>query len=285
MESGSISIFLSLYRHTYEKFEVYEKNKKILAAAIFLTAGSAVAGPIELDMSSWATDGDGNWMYQEADNSWYQSINGKATVLYDPNQSSINSAISGTISVQTAGDDDWIGFALGYQQGEALQGTGTDYWLVDWKKATQGDAPVGLGMYHVTEGSGSWTKTQEGSGFRQVAAGSNLANTGWKSFTDYTFDILFDSNLIEVFINDTLEMSVTAEIAGVDSFKDGSFGFYNMSQSDVRYSGAYLSPVEEVVSEEGRENLGGPVAVSEPASMALLGFGLLGLMSRRKKKK
>lgn len=260
-------------------------KRSLLAAIAVLTTGSVVAGPIELDMSSWATDGDGNWTYQETDNSWYQSINGSATVLYDPNQSSINSAISGTISVQTASDDDWIGFALGYQQGEVLQGAGTDYWLVDWKKATQGDAPVGLGMYHVTEGSGSWTKTQTGSGFRQVATGNNLANTGWESFTDYTFDILFDSNLIEVFINDTLEMSVTAEIAGVDRFKDGSFGFYNMSQSNVLYSGAYLSPVEDVVSEEGRGNLGGPVSVSEPASMALLGFGFLGLFARRKKKK
>ena len=95
------------------------------------------------------------------------------------------------------------------------------------------------------------------------------------SYTDYTFDILYDKNLIEVFINDSLEMSVTAQEAGVSEFGDGAFGFYNFSQSNVVYSDPFLSPTEDVVSEEGKEKLS--TAVPEPSSLAMAGLGIVGM--------
>jgi opacity protein-like surface antigen len=261
-------------------------KKLILASVLSVLGFSSVvnASTIELDMSTWETDGDGEWTYDDADNSWLQTINGSPTVLFDPNQSSINSAISGTISVETTNDDDWIGFVLGYQDDEIYQDAGTDYWLVDWKRGEQSGAPEGLLLSHVTgaEGGNNWSKG-EGSGYEVVAVGDNLGTVGWESFTDYTFDILFDSNLIEVFINDQVEISITAQEAGVDAFLDGSFGFYNYSQSHVKYSEPYLSPVEDVVSEEGKENLS--VSVPEPASAAVFGLGIAGLFFSRRKRK
>ncbi len=258
------------------------RKLSVVAIAVAAMMGTANAELVELDMSSWQTDGDGEWTYNEEANSWFQSVNGQPTMLYDPNQSSINSAISGTISVETTSDDDWIGFGLGYDAGEVLQGEGTDYWLVDWKKADQAQAPVGLGLYHITEGPNSWIK--DSVAYREVARGNTLSDTGWISFTDYTFDILYDSNLIEVFINDVLEISVTAEEAGVTEFSDGAFGYYNYSQSDVLYSGSFLSPVEEVVSEQGKEKLS--TSVPEPSTLAIAGLGLIGLgWSRRRKNK
>jgi len=258
-------------------------KKLMLATALSLgVSGMASAELAELDMSTWQTDGNGDWTYTAEDNSWFQSINGHPTMLYGAGQSSINSAISGTISVDTFSDDDWVGFGLGYDSGEVLQGAGTDYWLVDWKKGAQSSAPAGLALYHVTEGANSWSK---GSGaYEEIARGLTLGDTGWVSFTDYTFDILYDSNLIEVFINDVLEISVTAAEAGVSEFEDGTFGFYNYSQSNVRYSDPFLSPVEEVVSEQGKEKLAS--SVPEPASLAMFGLGAFGMMlSRRKKAK
>lgn len=252
----------------------------LLGTLLACVSGMANAELIELDMSTWQTDGDGNWTYNADENSWYQSVNGQPTVLYDPNQSSINSAISGTISVVTESDDDFIGFTLGYNQGEVLQGEGADFWLVDWKKGVQGDAPAGLALTHVTEGQSNWAKSTDA--YNIVARGNTLGGTGWVSYTDYTFDILYDKNLIEVFINDSLEMSVTAQEAGVSEFGDGAFGFYNFSQSNVVYSDPFLSPTEDVVSEEGKEKLS--TAVPEPSSLAMAGLGIVGMGFMRRKR-
>jgi hypothetical protein len=56
------------------------------------------------------------------------------------------------------------------------------------------------------------------------------------------------------------------------AFENGSFGFYNFSQQNVRYAG-----IEEVVAPP-------PMGVPEPGTIGLFGIGLLGMgLARRRK--
>jgi len=58
-----------------------------------------------------------------------------------------------TLAVNTVGDDDFIGWSIGYEQGENFQNSG-DWLLFDWKQNTQdvnGNlANAGLRVWRVT---------------------------------------------------------------------------------------------------------------------------------------
>lgn len=108
-------------------------NSAAIAVAAFLSAGSALnAAPV--DLSSWQLDGGGNWTFlsQDAPNdSARQNSNSPPTILFN-NLNSQGTALKGTIEVQTAADDDFIGFVLGYDDGDITGSNATtDYILVD----------------------------------------------------------------------------------------------------------------------------------------------------------
>jgi len=84
----------------------------------------AVAG---FDPGVWTVSGDGY--------SVLQSINGQPTLFYS-DFPVFDTEVEGTIEVVTTVDDDFIGFALGFQPGDTTN-SNADYLLVDWKQATQ----------------------------------------------------------------------------------------------------------------------------------------------------
>lgn len=96
----------------------------------------------------------------------------------------------------------------------------------------------------------------------------NLGNTGWGVNTEYEFDFIFTPTNLKVYVDDILEIN----IAG--SFSDGRLGFYNFSQGGVIYSSFTVDEAPEPGT-----------TIPEPATLLLLGAGLLGIAGLRKKLK
>jgi len=229
---------------------------------------SSITNAALIDLSTWQHDGQGTWTTQGINNdSVYQTSNGQPTVFFEDGNNARNTSISGEISIKPHWDDDFVGFVLGYQDNELSSST-ADFWLIDWKKANQSSASIGLSLSHVTNSLTADFWDHSGDGITEIARGITLGNTGWINSTAYSFDIIHTASLIEVKVNGNVELSVSASDAGVSEFTDGAYGFYNYSQSNVLYSGITQEAVE----------------APEPTTLAIFALGLMGLASRRFKK-
>lgn len=252
-------------------------TKKLIAAmSLVMMSAASSAATIPVDLTSWVAEGDGVWTLGTANESVVQSINGDQTVFFDPTSNDIGSLFSATISVAAQPyDDDYIGFVFGYQAGELASST-SEYYVMDWKRVTQNYqgnvADRGL-AFSTVSGLASFGDLWAHSGaVTEVKRAENLGTTGWKPNTQYSFDIVYTSSLIEIFVNNSLELSVTAADAGLSSFGDGSIGFYNLSQSGVTYSG--LTTQEANLTE-----------VPLPNTIALFGLSLIAVSLRKRLRK
>ena len=256
-----------------------------IAALSMVVGGQTFAAPMEVpvDLSSWTDEGAGSWSLRNGDNAVEQNDNGDATVFFNGVDAQ-GTQLRGTIEVlgnQTT-DDDFFGFVLGYQSGELFTNT-ADYFLIDWKKADQtlrsgAEGLAGLAISRVTGEIGTtsggfddaWAHENV---VAEIQRGTTLGRTGWEEDVVYDFDLTFQTDLIEVFVDGAKELSITpADVVGLSSFGNGSLGFYNLSQDDVLYAGL----TEQEISMS---------AIPVPAALplALAAFGALGFMGRRRR--
>ena len=165
-----------------------------------------------------------------------QSVNGDPTFYYS-DFSALGAQLSGEITVKTSGDDDYIGFALGFEPGDT-KNSNADYLLVDWKQGDQSWGGYGYRGIAVSRVTGVpslqqfWTHTGK---VAQLARGINLGRTGWRDYQTYKFEFEFSASRLRVFIDGTLELDVTAPVS--NPFTDGRLAFYNFSQAYVEYAG------------------------------------------------
>ncbi len=255
---------------------------QLLAASMLLAAAPAFAAPV--DLTGWQADvqdnvpGQASWNVQPGNDAVLQTVNGLPTVFFKDGANAQGTALSGSIKVTTTSDDDYIGFVLGYSAGE-INAANADFILIDWKQASQfsgNQSHVGLAISRVSGDAGAASEYDfwghEGIVSEKKRA-TNLGSTGWADNTEYTFDLVFLPELIQVKVDGVLELSLTAAEAGVAAFDNGSFGFYNYSQSHVLYAGI----TEDVVEPN-------PNPVPEPAMLALLGLGVLGVGALRRRR-
>jgi hypothetical protein len=261
---------VNFYKSSEKGINVTKQTLAAIAAssAIVIFASAASATSVPVDLSGWTAEGgSSSWAVQTGNDSVIQGINGDPTFFFKPGSDDRGTTLKGTIRVNTTNDDDFIGFVLGYQAGEHNSAT-ADFWLIDWKQADQnaggsyGTGTAGIALSHVT-GAGSLENYWQHDGVvNEVARGTNLGSTGWADNTEYSFDLVFTSSKIEVFVDGVLEISEAG------SFGNGAFGFYNYSQDQVEYAGLTTAP-----------------AVPLPAALPLLlaGFGAFGVAGLRRK--
>ncbi|MBX3679354.1 MAG: PEP-CTERM sorting domain-containing protein [Rhodocyclaceae bacterium] len=239
-----------------------------LPVALVALSGSASAALVNL--SGWTAEGGAsNWTVAADKNSVFQSVNGSPAVFFSGSNDQ-GKALSGKIRVETTSDDDYIGFVLGYNSGEATAAA-TDFILIDWKQTNQSfygcQGLAGLAISRVSAGLPDSAVTWCHSGsITELARATTLGSIGWADNTEYAFDLVFTATNIQVKVNGATELNVDG------TFGDGSFGFYNYSQQSVRYSALQ----EDIVPDPDN-------TVPEPSSLALLGFGLFAAAGLRKR--
>lgn len=254
-------------------------KRRLLAIGLSIAMPfAAVSAPVPVDLSGWqAENGPGgtrsNWVLQPGNNAVLQRNNSRPTVFYDPGANAQGTALSGTIKRdRTGGDDDFIGFVLGFNTGE-FGSSSADFWLIDWKQSTQSfqgrTGEAGLALSHVTGDVANADELDfwdhEGV-VNEVQRATNLGNVGYNNAQEYTFKLTFTDNLIEVFVDDVKELSWAG------SFTDGSFAFYNYSQDTVLYAG---------IGEEELPPDVNPVPLPAGLPLLLVSLGAFGLMRRR----
>lgn len=152
------------------------------------------------------------------------------------------------------GDDDFIGFALGFQPGHS-DSEDANFLFVDWKAVTQSGASAGMKLSHAqglvqntgTTSNDYWQKT--GSVKTLKEASGTYRNTGWKNRVAYEFEITYTLDSLRVRVKDTsLANPSFVEVFNVQaddsSFEDrfssgfpaGQIAFYGLSQPNVIYS-------------------------------------------------
>jgi len=257
-----------------------------------ITVSGAMAAPVNLN--TWTAEsypavagfGAGVWTPSADGSSVHQAVNGQPT-LFVSDFNVFNTDVRGRIRVNSNNDDDYIGFAIGYQPGDTTNGA-ADYLLVDWKQATQSfdfgapsntpgsTADVGLAVSRVSGiptadefwGHVDFNADPSG-GLQELARGATLSATGWDEFTEYNFRFIFLPTSLQVFVDGQLELSING------SFSDGRLGFYNFSQADVTYSAFTLDPAPPQPPAND---------VPEPITLSLLGAGLAGIGVMRRKR-
>jgi len=235
-----------------------------LAVAALTTLSAPGAWAASVDLSTWQAEGSGNWLLSGTGDSVLQTLNTSLPTVFFNGEDSQGFALSGEITVETASDDDFVGFVLGFNAGDGSNAA-ADYLLIDWKQATQtyggGVGQVGFAISRVTGGFNFNDFWRHEGVVTELQRGATLGSTGWADNTTYTFDLIFNPNNVQVFVNGVQEI----DINGV--FENGSFGFYNFSQARVRYAGI-------------EQNASPPIP--EPTTAALLGMGVLGAALRRR---
>jgi hypothetical protein len=247
-----------------------------LAALAWLSPAISEAGPVNLN--TWTEESyspaSGLWTVAPGGASVTQSVNGLPTLFYS-DFNAYGTDVRGRIRVASnAGDDDFIGFGIGFRPGDASN-PAADYLLVDWKRGTQftnfgapsntpgTTALRGLAVSRVTgvpTADEMWGHTDFASdtsgGVVELARGATLGDTGWNYGTTYEFRFIFTSTNLQVFVDDVLQANLNG------SFSDGRLAFYNFSQASVTYEAFTRTVVP---------------SVPEPAALPMAVIGLLGM--------
>jgi len=265
-------------------------TKRIVTGIVVSLLITSAALAVQVDLNLWTAESypavsgfpAGAWTVSPSGDSVTQIANGQPTLFYS-NFNVRGSDVRGSVSVEGAGDDDYIGFALGFQPGDTSN-SAADYLLVDWKRGTQGfdfgvpsttpgtTAFEGLAVSRVTGvptadefwGHTDFTSDTSG-GVAELARGASLGSTGWVPGVEYDFRFLFEEDRLQVYVDDALEL----DIGG--SFPDGRLAFYNFSQGGVTYRAFTRDTIPAPQ----------PCPIPAPASLPLVVLGVAGVVMRR----
>lgn len=247
---------------------------EILLGAMLLTSPALQA--TELDLSGWQEvtldlpggQGAANWVLdadklgvtqtQNADPSFF--LNDEAQGAY---------TLSGSFRVNTTSDDDYIGFAFGWQNS-------SNFYLFDWKQSQQDyegqRANEGMTIKRFTGATGDgladltlgeFWENRFDVGDMAVLATQHGSTEGWANNRTYTFGLEFNltPGTFRVMVKDGETLLWDQTVADA-TFTSGQFAFYNNSQAAVAYAGFTQDVLPPPIPEPGTWVLllaGGPL--------------------------
>lgn len=205
-----------------------------------------------INFNTWTQEGassSGQWNVTASGDAVEQNINGTGTWFVSPNDF-FNVLIQGSIQINTANDDDLVGFVFGYQSpfGSLTSPTNTyvKSFVFDWKQSTQNFMGLtsfeGFALYEVDGlfdftnivGSGGgvvypelWERVNSPT---VTVLDTDYGNNGWNDFQQYNFQLKYTADSIIIWIDGNKIFEETG------CFEPGRFGFYNHSQDNVIYS-------------------------------------------------
>src|SRR5690606_23464052 len=119
-------------------------QKSVFTGAVAaLSLASPAQAATVVDLNDWTAEsypavpgfGAGVWTVAAGGGTVTQSVNGQPTIFYS-DFNSYGTVATGNIKVTGGGDDDFIGFVIGFNPEETTN-SAADYLLIDWKAATQ----------------------------------------------------------------------------------------------------------------------------------------------------
>jgi hypothetical protein len=261
-------------------------RKPILMVLVYfgLLAGNNIATAGLIDLNTFTTfngfdfnggQGGGNWVVNMDGTEVTQTINGDSTIFFSPDDFG-NSAINGTFRESSA-DDDFVGFVFGWQ-------SSSEFYLLDWKQGQQ-DAYGQTALRGVTlkrffgdpTTQGDFWSTADVPGIMEQLAYHDLARSNG---TTYTFALDFASPFIDIKILNGMDELLSFQVND-PSYSTGKFGFYNMSEDNVTYTGF----TEEDIPNPCDLDPDLPnCQIPEPGTLAIFGLGIAGLGYARRKK-
>jgi Thrombospondin C-terminal region len=240
-----------------------------------------MSSPAAVAFTSWLSEG---WFMQAGSPEWNWRVleDDPRTVIQQRNafpslfcsnnlekKALSGKAIQGAVRVNTDKDNDFFGFAYGYNIGD-YNNSDADFLLFDWKQTNQTysfecgsvSAEPGLavsrvqGIPVVEEFWGHQDLDCDlfgQGGLEELQRGSNLGSMGWVENNEYIFRFEFgqgnseENNVddrLRLFIDDSLEIDLPAK----DYASDGAFCFYTFSQSGVRFRGLSIEELTPVTA-------------------------------------
>ena len=226
----------------------------MLFVGLSLVASISIHSQIDevtLDLSAWSQEGpvnNGNWEVFDTDGDGLmdevvQNVNERITFFVSPESIGAGNEFHGRFSTSDS-DDDYMGFVFGYQDAD-------NYYVCEWKGGDQVADEFGFGEAGITVLKVSGLDPVLEESFKILwqavdAPGAKMiekwrtssGGIGWEQNEIYSFKLsLFDSAIRIVVRKSDSTLVYDSGILTVDEPIEGRFGFYNLSQAKVTYSG------------------------------------------------
>lgn len=182
----------------------------------------------QINLNDWGTTDAitvGEWSVSQDGSYAYQAINGAPTFFKSAAKNYENSVIKGRMRVRSAaGDNDWIGMALGMQNSN-------DFYLWSWKNGSNANSAEkeGHNFAKVTNKSAiNWNMHASVSGYNVLSTKHGTAY-GWNHDNYHDFEVHYSSSNVKIYIDGSKVIDVNG------TFPSGQIAFFNYSQGQVEY--------------------------------------------------